>query len=112
MDTEAIDQLIIAIVQDADAIPLSNALNDTGFPHTRLPTRGGFLHRASEALVVAHPATRKDELIGLIGRHCKKRSEVQIVSMAGDTMLLAEPVEIEVGGATIFGLELERFLRL
>lgn len=112
MDPEAIDQLIIAIVQDADAIPLSNALNDTGFPHTRLPTRGGFLHRASEAIMVAHAAARKDELIGLIASHCEKRSEVQIVSMAGDTMLLAEPIEVEVGGATVVGVELEHFLQL
>ncbi len=106
------DRLIIAVVQDADAMRLSNALNDGGFAHTRIPTRGGFLQRASEAIMVAYSHTRHDTLMDLIAGHCQTRSEMQIVSLAGDTMLLAEPVEVEVGGATVFALELERFIRL
>ncbi len=106
------DRLIIAVVQDADAMRLSNALNDAGFAHTRIPTRGGFLQRASEAIMVAYSHTRHDTLMDLIASHCQTRSEMQIVSLAGDTMLLAEPVEVEVGGATVFALELERFIRL
>ncbi len=111
MAAETNDRLIIAVVQDADAMRLSGALNDAGFAHTRIPTRGGFLQRVSEAVMVAYPQGRGDELMGLIAGHCQTRAEMQIVSLAGDTMLLAEPVEVEVGGATVFGMELERFIR-
>ncbi len=112
MDAEANDRLIITVVQDADTMRLSSALNDAGFPHTRIPTRGGFLQRASEAVMVAYPQAKNDELMRLIAAHCQTRSEMQIVSLAGDTMLLAEPVEVAVGGATVFGMELEHFVRL
>ena len=72
----------------------------------------GSTQRASEAIMVAYSHTRHDTLMDLIAGHCQTRSEMQIVSLAGDTMLLAEPVEVEVGGATVFALELERFIRL
>lgn len=112
MNVGKVNRLVVVIVQDADAPGFSKSLNDAGFPHTRIPTRGGFLQHANEAVLVAHPGTRKAELMELIVRECHSRTEMQIVSMGDDAMLVPEPIEIGVGGATIFSVDLEHFTQL
>lgn len=108
--------LVVAIVQSEDAAALSDALVDAGLPGpTRLSSSGGFLRQANVTLLLAVPAERVAAVLRLMSEHCHAR--VQYInplppilqsSMAGTVF----PMEVQVGGATVFILEVERYERL
>ena len=61
-----------------------------------------------------HPAAeRVSELIDLIGRFSRKRTQlVQPASTYINEPLMSAPVEITVGGATVFVLDVAQFYKL
>ncbi len=54
-----------------------------------------------------------DEVISIIGKHSKKRTQMVPSSASyGVGMYTSFPVEVQVGGATIFVTNIERFEKL
>ena len=106
----------MSIVQGEDATALSDALVAAGLPGpTRLSSSGGFLRQSNVTLLLAVPASRVPSVLRLMSEHCHAR--VQYInplppilqsSMAGTVF----PMEVQVGGATVFILEVERYERL
>lgn len=105
-------KLILAIVHDEDGNKVMGELNKQGFSVTKLATTGGFLKSGNMTLLVGTSEQNVSTVIDII----KKKSETrkQIVStpvpMSGlGSGCTPYPVEVEVGGATIFVLDVERF---
>ncbi|HSK69340.1 MAG TPA: cyclic-di-AMP receptor [Candidatus Limnocylindria bacterium] len=108
-------KLIIAIVQDEDASHLVSALMDDGFGVTKLATTGGFLRAGNTTLLVGVEEDRFDACMGIIERVCKSRKQIATspVTMGGATGMYAPyPIEVTVGGATVFVLAVDQFLKL
>lgn len=107
-------KLILSIVQDDDGNKAISSLNDAGFRATKLSTTGGFLRSGNMTILVGVEEDKIDEVISIFAKTCSKRKKVMaspdIVSMGG--MMANYPIEIEVGGATIFILDVDRFERL
>lgn len=108
-------KMVIAIVQDDDALDLVDNITDAGFRVTKLATTGGFLKSGNTTLLIGVEKERVDEVISLIEDVCKTRK--QIVSspspMAGTTgVYIPYPVEVEVGGATLFVLDVDKYVRI
>lgn len=107
-------KLIIAIVQDEDATRLVNQLMDGGFGATKLATTGGFLKSGNTTLLVGVDDSRFQECLGIIEKVCKSRKQIATspVTMGGASGMYASyPIEVTVGGATVFVLTVDQFVK-
>ena len=74
---------------------------------------GGFLKAGNTTIIVGTEDENVEHVIELIGQESKKRVEVVPSSASYDLGRFSSfPVEVEVGGATIFVLDIEQFLKL
>ncbi len=102
-------KMILAIVTNDDSSKVSNALTNEGFSVTRLATTGGFLMSGNTTLLIGVQNEQVEQAIELISGSCKKRSRMTPSAAAYGAGMSVFPVEISVGGATIFVLDVERF---
>ena len=108
-------KLIIAIVQDEDASRLINALMTEGYRVTKLATTGGFLRSGNTMLLVGVEDDKLENAMSVIEKVCKSRKQVATSPspMSGTTgVYVPYPVEVMVGGATIFVLDVEQFTKI
>ena len=108
-------RLIIAIVQDEDASHLVSELMGEGYGVTKLATTGGFLRAGNTTLLVGVEDDRFDDCMAVIEKVCKSRKQIATspVTMGGATGMYAPyPIEVTVGGATVFVLSVEQFLKI
>jgi uncharacterized protein YaaQ len=107
--------MVIAMVQDDDALDLIDALTEKDFRVTKLATTGGFLKSGNTTLLMGVEATKTQEVIDVIECTCKKRSEVvasPIPFSPSTELYMQYPIEVQVGGATVFVLDVDQFLRI
>ncbi len=108
-------KLIIAIVQDEDASRLISNLMSEGFGVTKLATTGGFLRSGNTTLLVGVEDDKFEGAMKVIERVCKSRKQIAASpSPVSGTMgvYVPYPVEVMVGGATIFVLNVEQFVKI
>ena len=106
-------KLIFAIVSNDDSSRVSKELPKNRFSVTRLATTGGFLMAGNTTFLIGTDDDKVDEVISIIGKHSKKRTQMVPSSASyGVGMYTSFPVEVQVGGATIFVTNIERFEKL
>ena len=107
-------KLLIAIVNSDDADACCDAMGSAGMDLTRLRTTGGFLGRGNETLLVGLDASRVDEAVAMLRSHARGRVDQMATPLAAEAIgvFVPVPVEVEVGGATVFVVDVERFERL
>ena len=108
-------KLIIAIVQDDDAGELIDELNDGGFRVTKLATTGGFLKAGNTTLMIGVDLDKVDKVLEIIEEVCKTRDQVVTSPspVAGSTgVYVPYPIEVEVGGATVFVVDVDKFVKM
>ena len=106
-------KMITAIVNKEDSKNVCNELIKAGFSVTRLSTTGGFLMAGNMTLMIGTDDEKVDECIGLISKCCKQRTEiVPGAASIGLGLESAMPIEVTVGGATVFVTNVERFEKL
>jgi uncharacterized protein YaaQ len=108
-------KLIVAIVHNEDAGALVDALLDREYRATRLHSSGGFLKQSNATIIVGAEDDQVDAIVGIVRDNCTSRT--QIVNpmppiMEPGEFFMPYPLEVEVGGATVFVLPVERFERL
>ena len=106
-------KLILAIIQDEDAHEVISALNEAKFQVTRLNTKGGFLRAGNATLMTGVPAEKVDEALKIIEENSKARTQHATLPSAIGAMhgFLLAPIEVKVGGATVFVLDVEQFYK-
>ncbi len=105
-------KLIMAIVNKDDSGRVSEEVTKAGFSVTKLATTGGFLQAGNTTFLIGTDEQRVDEVIGLIERYSKRRTQMISGATYGATAAVSIPVEVTVGGATVFVLDVERFEKL
>lgn len=108
-------KLVIAIVQDDDASDLVEAITENGYRVTKLATTGGFLKSGNTTLLIGVEKEKLDKVIAIIEDICKTRKQVVTspTPMAGTAgVYIPYPVEVEVGGATVFVVDVDKFVRI
>lgn len=110
----AINRLVMAVVNPDDAGPLTDRLVAEGFRLTRLASAGGFLRRGNATLLLGIPHSRLEDLLRVIRAECSTRTVLTYDLFVQSTpdMLPAVPVEVEVGGATVFVMAVEQVVYL
>ena len=108
-------KLIIAIVQDEDASRLVSKLMNEGFGVTKLATTGGFLRAGNTTLLVGVDDDKFEAAMAVIEKVCKSRKQIATAptSMSGVNGVYSPyPIEVMVGGATVFVLSVDQFVKL
>lgn len=105
-------KLILAVVQDQDSARLMNAMVDHNFRVTKLASTGGFLKSGNTTIMIGTEDIRVEKALQVIRDNCKSREQLMapVSPMGGNAdSYIPYPVEVEVGGATVFVLPVERF---
>ncbi len=107
-------KLIIAIINNDDANAVMNGLTENGYSATRLSTSGGFLRAGNVTLLIGVEDRKVDEVTNIIGEHSSQRKKITPVNTTyiGESMLSSMPIQVTVGGATIFVLDVEQFYKI
>ncbi|MCM3164680.1 cyclic-di-AMP receptor [Metabacillus litoralis] len=105
-------KLIIVVVQDQDSNKLLNALTEHNFRVTKLSSSGGFLKSGNTTFMIGTEDIRVDKALQIVKDNCKSRDQLvaPVSPMGGNAdSFIPYPVEVEVGGATVFVLPVEQF---
>lgn len=108
-------KMVIAVVQDDDCEELVEKLTEKKYGVTKLATTGGFLKAGNSTLMIGVRKEQTEDVIDIIKQICKKRKEVTVSSTpyTGDTgVYMQYPIEVQVGGATIFVIDVDQFIRI
>lgn len=106
-------KLVTAIVNKEDSRAVCSELLRNKFYVTRLATTGGFLMAGNMTLIIGTEDDRVDACIDCIAKCCRQRTEiVPGTATVGIGLESAMPMEVTVGGATVFVTNVERFEKL
>lgn len=106
-------KLILTIVNKDDAIEVQSGLTKDGFTVTKLATTGGFLLAGNTTLIIGVDDDRVDAVLAVIEKFSKKRTQMMPTTsnyMGG--VYNSFPVEVTIGGATIFVLDVDQFKKI
>ncbi|MBN1563098.1 MAG: cyclic-di-AMP receptor [Anaerolineae bacterium] len=104
-------KLIFAIVQDQDTDRTIKALNAAHFRVTRVASTGGFFSVGNTTLLSGVQDDQVESVIAILKDTCERRTRLipagpNIIESAA---MMGAFVEVEVGGATVFVLDVEHF---
>lgn len=105
-------KLIIAMVQDKDSNRLSNEFVDSGIRATKSSTTGGFLRAGNTTFIIGIDDERVPEILNIIRENCQSREQFMTPPVSLDVSMetnMPYPVEVQVGGATVFVMPVEQF---
>ncbi|MBS4026213.1 MAG: cyclic-di-AMP receptor [Clostridia bacterium] len=106
-------KLVVAIVQDQDANSVIEELMEKDFRVTKLASTGGFLKAGNTTILSGVEDDKVGDVIKVIEENCKTReitTSLLTVTMPGDTYI-PYPLEVKVGGATVFVLDIEKHVK-
>jgi uncharacterized protein YaaQ len=105
-------KLVMSIVHSDDAGRLVDALTGSGYRATTISTTGGFLRQGNATIFVGTEDENVPEVLQLIQDNCCTRTQyvnpLPPVMEPGE-MYLPTPVDVQVGGATVFVLDVTQF---
>lgn len=107
-------KLVIAVVQDKDSNRLLNALVKDDFRATKLASTGGFLKAGNTTFLIGVEDEKIPQLLDIVKENCQTREQlVAPVSPLGGNAesYVPYPVEVQVGGATVFIVPVEQFVQ-
>jgi uncharacterized protein YaaQ len=107
-------RLVVSIVHSDDADQLTAALRDGGFSSTKVSTTGGFLREGNATILIGTEDTTVPAVLEIIKRNCHTRTQyvnpLPPVMEPGE-LYMPNPIEVQVGGAVIFVLNVDRMVK-
>lgn len=108
-------RLVMAVIQSADATRVVRALTAGGHRVTRFASTGGFLREGNVTLLTGCDNDRVEEVLTVLRREAHTRSKIVGPDLVPPGIGLASDadwVEVPVGGATVFVLDVVQFAHL
>lgn len=106
-------KLIMAIVNNDDSSMVQRELTKAGFSATKLATTGGFLSNGNTTYIIGVADQAVDRVMEILKSFSRQRSSFVPEYSEYNTGIPSNiPVEVSVGGATVFILNVERFEKL
>ena len=107
-------KLVMVIVQSDDATAITDALLDEGMRVTRISTEGGWLRKKNVTLLLGLEDAQMPRAMAILKRTGQRRKVPMPVSvhlpvpLGQVPMTSGQETDVEVGGATVFVLDVER----
>ena len=106
-------KLVLAIINHDDANTVTQNLTKRGFSSTKLATTGGFLMSGNVTILIGVDEEKVQEVIDIIHEFSHSRKQlIPTTTEMSYGYYPSMPVEVTVGGATIFVVDVERFERI
>lgn len=108
-------KLVVAVVQGKDAEGLMAALRQGGYRATQINSSGGFLRENNVTIITGVNDAQVPDVFGLIRENCYTRTQYVnplLPIMEPGEFYMPSPVEVQVGGATVFVLPIVRYERI
>ena len=107
-------KLILSIINSSDAHNVSLALTKAKIQITKLSSSGGFLKKGNVTFITGVEDEKVDEVIEIISNNSSKREQyLPSTKSEMETILFNTlPFNVTVGGAIIFILDIEKFLKI
>lgn len=106
-------KLLVAVVSNDDVRSLLETLIEAGHRATKLASTGGFLRKGNTTLLLGVNEGEVDDVLRMVRSTCRRRTvpyPFQVSEHPG--MIPHDAVEVEVGGATIFVIGVDRFVQV
>jgi len=105
-------KLILSIVNRDDSNALIDSLMRTGYRATVVSTTGGFLRAGNATIMIGVEDENVPEVLTLIKEGCHTRTQyvnpLPPVMEPGE-LYMPSPIEVQVGGATVFVMNVDDF---
>ena len=108
-------KLVLAVIQDADASALMRVLSEHAFEVTKLASTGGFLREGNTTLMIGVSDERMEDLKRHVRQTCRTRTRLVAPSVPmgeQNESLVSDPVEVPVGGAVMFVMGVQEFIKV
>ena len=106
-------KMVLAIINYDDSQDVISSLMKAGFSITKLATTGGFLMAGNVTILVGVDEEKGQSVIDIIREHSHSRKQmIPTTTEMSYGYYPSMPVEVVVGGATIFVVDIERFERV
>ena len=103
-------KLVYAIVNNDDVYALNKAFRKEGIRATKMASSGGFLQAGNTTFLICCQDNMVDKVIETCRDKCKKRKQyVPSSTVTENDLGTPYPVEVNIGGATIFVTDIDRF---
>ena len=107
-------KLIVGIVNNEDANELLSEITKASFQATKLSTSGGFLKMGNVTVLVGVEDEKVDDVVEIFKACCSRRT--QMIPTAphymGEGFVSAAPVQVTIGGATLFIIDVDKMIKL
>lgn len=106
-------KLVLAIINRDDAGAVTQSLTRQGFSSTKLATTGGFLMSGNVTILVGVDEEKVQTVLEIIREKSHSRRQmIPTTSEMNYGYYSSMPVEVTIGGATIFVVDIEHFERV
>lgn len=106
-------KMVIAIVSNDDCSRVLKGLVEKRYQATKLSSTGGFLNTGNTTLLIGCTEEQVSDVKKTIKEYCESRTKVINRTVTNENGFLTKtPVEVNVGGATIFVIDVEDFEKL
>lgn len=105
-------KLIMVIVNSEDSNRLVDRLAKNKIRVTKLASTGGFLRAGNSTLFIGTEDDKVDEIIAIIKETCSSRTQTITAPSFGINAGVNMPMEVVVGGATIFVVDVDRYEKI
>ncbi len=102
-------KMVMAIINRDDASVVVQQLTKAGYQVTKLATTGGFLRTGNTTILVGVENEKVDQVISIISKHSNSRKQLMPATEMGTGVYANMAIEVIVGGAAIFVLNVEKF---
>ena len=106
-------KLLFAFVQNEDVKTLTRALIKVGITVTRISSSGGFLSSGNSTLMIGVEESQLQDTLDIIKKYSHKRGTAMAAQTVSSIQGIAAPLPINVtiGGATVFVVDVENFYK-
>lgn len=108
-------KLIIAVIHDEDAHALMDGLSAAGYMCTKMASTGGLLKNGNTTVFLGVDEEKVDSALEIIKEHCQTNKQMTLITPPSVNVIesvITYPIEVTVGGATVFVLDVDQYIKL
>ena len=102
-------KMVMAIINRDDASVVVQQLTKSGYQVNKLATTGGFLRTGNTTILIGVDDEKVQHVISIITKHSNSRKQLMPAADMGTGVYANMSIEVMVGGAAIFVLNVEHF---